>query len=126
MFGGQIGGPVNVAASGGRRAGMPENIFSAYGTYLFENGLTISASVTDVESALSGFSNSIIRQRNTLEHDHWLGIGIFERVANGKNPTDERYFRSNFPNLFGSNIVLPGELPMTPLQRFSTPSKQSC
>ena len=32
------GGPVNVAASGGRRAGMPENIFSAYGTYLFDNG----------------------------------------------------------------------------------------
>ena len=28
----------------------------------------------------------------------------------GKNLTDERYFRSNFPNLFGSNIVLP-ELP---------------
>ena len=29
---------------------------------------------------------------------------------NGKNLTDERYFRSNFPNLFGSQVVLP-ELP---------------
>lgn len=28
----------------------------------------------------------------------------------GKNITDERYFRANFPNLFGSQIVLP-ELP---------------
>jgi iron complex outermembrane receptor protein len=28
----------------------------------------------------------------------------------GKNLTDERYFRANFPNLFGSTIVLP-ELP---------------
>ena len=28
----------------------------------------------------------------------------------GKNLTDERYFRANFPNLFGSAIVLP-ELP---------------
>ena len=28
----------------------------------------------------------------------------------GKNLTDERYFRSNFPDLFGSSVVLP-ELP---------------
>ena len=25
----------------------------------------------------------------------------------GKNLTDERYFRANFPNLFGAQIVLP-------------------
>ena len=111
VFGGQIGGPVNVAASGGRRAGMPENIFSAYGTYLFENGLTLSASVTDVESAPSGFSNSIILPAYTLLN---MTLGWESESWNvsltGKNLTDERYFRSNFPNLFGSNIVLP-ELP---------------
>jgi iron complex outermembrane receptor protein len=28
----------------------------------------------------------------------------------GKNLTDERYFRANFPDLFGSTVVLP-ELP---------------
>jgi iron complex outermembrane receptor protein len=111
LFGGQIGGPINVAASGGRRAGMPENIYSAYGTYLFDNGLTISASVTDVDSAPSGFSNSIILPGYTLlnmtvgwESDSW------NFSLTGKNLTDERYFRSNFPNLFGSTIVLP-ELP---------------
>jgi iron complex outermembrane receptor protein len=27
-----------------------------------------------------------------------------------KNATDERYFRSNFPDLFGTSVVLP-ELP---------------
>jgi iron complex outermembrane receptor protein len=111
LFGGQIAGPINVAASGGRRAGMPENIYSAYGTYLFDNGLTISASVTDVDSAPSGFSNSIILPGYTLlnmtvgwESDSW------NFSLTGKNLTDERYFRSNFPNLFGSTIVLP-ELP---------------
>ena len=111
LFGGQIAGPINVAASGGRRAGMPENIYSAYGTYLFDNGLTISASVTDVDSAPSGFSNSIILPGYTLlnmtvgwESDSW------NLSLTGKNLTDERYFRSNFPNLFGSTIVLP-ELP---------------
>lgn len=111
LFGGQIGGPVNVAASGGRRAGMPENIYSVYGTYLFNNGLTVSASVTDVDSVASGFSNSIILPGYTLlnmtigwESDSW------NFSLTGKNLTDERYFRSNFPNLFGSTIVLP-ELP---------------
>ena len=111
LFGGQIGGPVNVAASGGRRAGMPENIYSIYGTYLFDNGLTISASMTDVDDVFSGFSNSIKLPAYTLynmtlgwESEQW------KFSLTGKNLTDERYFRANFPNLFGSTIVLP-ELP---------------
>ena len=111
LFGGQIGGPVNVAASGGRRAGMPENIYSVYGTYLFDNGISVSASVTDVDSVASGFSNSIMLPAYTLvnmtlayETESW------KFSLTGKNLTDERYFRSNFPNLFGSTIVLP-ELP---------------
>jgi iron complex outermembrane receptor protein len=100
-----------VAASGGRRAGMPENIYSLYGTYLFDNGLTISASMTDVDGVFSGFSNSIKLPAYTLynmtlgwESEQW------KFSLTGKNLTDERYFRANFPNLFGSTIVLP-ELP---------------
>ena len=111
LFGGQIGGPVNVAASGGRRAGMPENIYSVYGTYLFDNGVSVSASVTDVDSVASGFSNSIKLPAYTLVN---MTLGYetesWKFSLTGKNLTDERYFRSNFPNLFGSTIVLP-ELP---------------
>jgi iron complex outermembrane receptor protein len=111
LFGGQIGGPVNVAASGGRRAGMPENIYSVYGTYLFDNGVSVSASVTDVDSVESGFSNSITLPAYTLVN---MTLGYetesWKFSLTGKNLTDERYFRSNFPNLFGSTIVLP-ELP---------------
>ena len=111
LLGGQVAGPVNVAASGARRAGMPENIYSLYGTYLFDNGLTISASMTDVDGVFSGFSNSIKLPAYTLynmtlgwESEQW------KFSLTGKNLTDERYFRANFPNLFGSTIVLP-ELP---------------
>ena len=111
LFGGQIGGPVNVAASGGRRAGMPENIYSVYGTYLFDNGVSVSASVTDVDSVASGFSNSITLPAYTLVN---MTLGYetesWKFSLTGKNLTDERYFRSNFPNLFGITIVLP-ELP---------------
>ncbi|NCF76842.1 MAG: TonB-dependent receptor plug domain-containing protein [Proteobacteria bacterium] len=111
LFGGQIGGPINVAASGGRRAGMPENIYSVYGTYLFDNGISVSASVTDVDSVASGFSHSIMLPAYTLVN---MTLGYetesWKFSLTGKNLTDERYFRSNFPNLFGSTIVLP-ELP---------------
>ena len=45
-----------------------------------------------------------------------VNLGLIYETENwqfsltGKNITDERYFRANFPNLFGSQIVLP-ELP---------------
>ena len=110
LFGGQIGGPVNVAASGGRRAGMPENIYSVYGTYLFDNGVSVSASVTDVDSVASGFSNSITPAYTLVNMTLGYETESWKFSLTGKNLTDERYFRSNFPNLFGSTIVLP-ELP---------------
>jgi len=111
LFGGTLGGLVSAGPSGGRRAGMPENIYSLTATYDFNNGLAVSGSIVDVESVASGFSNYVILPAYTLvnlglnyETENW----VFS--VNGKNLTDERYFRANFPNLFGSQIVLP-ELP---------------
>ncbi len=111
LFGGTLGGFVSAAPSRGRRAGMPENIYSLTATYDFGNGLALSGSVVDVDSVASGFSNSVRLPAYTLvnlsigyESENWLF------TITGKNLTDERYFRSNFPNLFGSDIVLP-ELP---------------
>ena len=111
LLGGQLGGPLSSAASGGRRAGMPKNIVSVYGTYLFDNGINISASVADVDAVPSGYSNSIMLPSYTLinasigyETEQW------SLTLTGKNLSDELYFRANFPNLFGSTIALP-ELP---------------
>ncbi|MBT3425322.1 MAG: TonB-dependent receptor plug domain-containing protein [Gammaproteobacteria bacterium] len=111
LWGGQVGGNISVEASGGARAGMPENIFSVYGTYSFGNGFSLSASVADVESVASSFSNGVILPAYTLLN---LSLGWesekWNMTLSGKNLTDERYFRANFPNLFGAAIVLP-ELP---------------
>ena len=111
LYGGTVSGNVSAAPSGARRAGMPENIYSVTGTYDFGNGLTIAGSLIDVTSAPSGYSNSVTLPAYTLvnlavgyEADAWT----FSMTA--KNLTDERYFRANFPNLFGGAIVLP-ELP---------------
>ena len=63
------------------------------------------------EETNAGFSGQVelpdytLLNLGVLYHgDQWmLGVNI-------KNVTDEEYFRSNFPNLFGGTIVLP-ELP---------------
>ncbi|MFP6806362.1 MAG: TonB-dependent receptor [Pseudomonadales bacterium] len=111
LYGGALIGFVSAVPSGSERAGMPENIWSLTATYDFNNGLAVSGSIVDVDSVPSAFSNSVTLPSYTLVN---LGVNyqtenwVFS--LNGKNLTDERYFRANFPNLFGSQIVLP-ELP---------------
>ncbi len=111
LYGGTLGGNVSNVGSGSRRAGMPEDIYSMTGTYNFNNGWTINGSIVDVDAVASGYSNQVKLPAYTLvnfgfsyETENWLFS------VSGKNLTDERYFRSNFPNLFGGTIVLP-ELP---------------
>ncbi len=111
LYGGTVSGFVSAAPSGGRRAGMPEDILSASASYEFDGGWTASVSVADVAAVPSGFSNSVILPSYTLVN---AGVGYeagdWRFSVSGENLTDERYFRSNFPNLFGGVIVLP-ELP---------------
>jgi iron complex outermembrane receptor protein len=109
VAGGQVIGLI--PASDGLKQGIPENIYTATATYDFENGFAINASVIDVDATFSGFSQSVklpaytlVNAGVTFQSEHW------KFSLTGKNLTDEEYFRSNFPNLFGSQIVLP-ELP---------------
>ena len=111
-YGATLGGQLlRPGRAGAIRAGMPESILSCTASYDFGNGLALSASVSDVDAAASSFSNSVTLPAYTL-----LNAGmVYKRgkwtfSATAKNLTDERYFRANFPNLFGGTIVLP-ELP---------------
>lgn len=93
------------------RAGVPENIVSFTGTYAFDNGWAVNASVINVDEAFSGYTQQVRLPSYTL-----LNLGLLYETEQwafsitGKNLTDETYFRANFPNLFGGTIVLP-ELP---------------
>ncbi|MGI9322589.1 MAG: hypothetical protein ACR2PJ_03305, partial [Pseudomonadales bacterium] len=93
------------------RAGVPETIYSATATYDFGNGWTLATSLIDVDATPSGHSNSVVLPAYTLVN---LGLAYETRswqfTLSAKNLTDERYFRANFPSLFGSVVVLP-ELP---------------
>ena len=112
FYGGTVGGQVLLVNNPeARRAGIPENILSLSAIYDVGNGWKVFGSVTDVDSVYSGFSQAVELPAYTL-----VNAGLqydaerWSLTLNGKNLTDEEYFRSNFPNLFGSVIVLP-ELP---------------
>ena len=111
FYGGALTGQVVPQPLDARRAGVPEDILTLAATYDFGRGLAASISLVDVDSTRSGFSGSVTLPAYTLIN---AGV-VYERggwlfSAAVKNATDERYFRSNFPNLYGSVIVLP-ELP---------------
>lgn len=113
MYGGAVGGLI--PAGDGRKAGVPENIYSLNLLYNIDKGplagVAGSVGVIRVDSTYSGFSKAVKLPDYTL-----LNAGISYETKNwkvalyGKNLTNERYFRSNFTDLFGSAIVLP-ELP---------------
>lgn len=119
LYGGALG--ANVVSADARRAGMPEQIHSLLGTWDFDNGWTLNGSIVDVAETHSGFSRSVLLPDYTLVN---IGAGYAARSwqlnVNLKNLTNERYFRANFPNLYGGVIVLP-ELPrhFTASVRFS-------
>jgi iron complex outermembrane recepter protein len=115
MFGGSVASVVFVdGKSASRKAGTPEEMYSLYSIFTFPGaleGVTASLGATHVSSVYSGFSQAVKLPSYTLVN---AGInydtGHWQLSLQGKNLTDEEYFRSNFPDLFGSSVVLP-ELP---------------
>ena len=112
IFGGAVVGiPEAASDADARKAGIPENIYTITGTYDFGNGLALSGSIISADEVYSGYSQAVMLPSYTL-----FNAGVYYEMDSwsfnltGKNLSDERYFRANFPNLFGSQIVLP-ELP---------------
>lgn len=102
-----------------RKAGIPENIYTINATYDFQNGYAVNASIVRADETYSSFSQVVTLPAYTLvnagvyyEADTWTAS------LNIKNLTDETYFRANFPDLFGAQIVLP-ELPRHYQAKFS-------
>jgi iron complex outermembrane receptor protein len=102
-----------------RKAGIPENIYTLNATYDFQNGYAVNASIIRADSTFSDFSQTVTLPAYTL-----VNAGVFYDAETWtaslsiKNLTDEDYFRANFPDLFGAQIVLP-ELPRHYQAKFS-------
>ena len=111
FFGGTPNGNTAYGNATAIKAGIPENTYGLTATYDFLNGYAASVSVVNADEVASGFSGAVTLPSYTLvnaglsyQAEDWsLNLTV-------KNLTDEDYFRSNFPDLFGSQIVLP-ELP---------------
>ncbi len=112
VYGGQFVGIVpNPANNGADKAGIPKVSYGLTASYDFLNGYAGTLSYFHADSTPSAHSQAVTLPAYDLfnaglsyqEKDWTFNLAI-------KNLTDERYFRSNFPDLFGSQIVLP-ELP---------------
>lgn len=112
IYGGQIVGVVfSDEKDGANKAGIPEMSYSMSAMYDFQNGFTTYASLFHADSTPSGHSRSVtLPSYNLINAGVSYTKGAWSANLVGKNLTDEEYFRSNFPDLFGSTIVLP-ELP---------------
>lgn len=109
FLGGQPIGLVGIPnRNAARRAGIPENLYSANLTYSFDNGLSFAGTVTHVPSVFSGQSQVVRLPAYTmvdLTASYKTGNWLFR--ATMKNATNAKYFRANFTELFGSTIALP-------------------
>lgn len=108
-LGGQPIGLIPIVTKGdARRAGIPEDVYSGTATYAFDNGLSLSATASHADSVYSGQSKAVKLPSYTivdLGATYELGNWLFRGTV--KNAFDEKYFRANFTELFGSTIVLP-------------------
>ncbi|WP_228727349.1 TonB-dependent siderophore receptor [Novosphingobium aureum] len=91
-----------------RRAGIPTNLYSLTGTYAFDNGLAFAGSMVAVDSVYSGQSQAVKLPAYVLfDASASYSTGPWDLRLVVKNVTNEKYFRANFTELFGSTIVLP-------------------
>jgi len=109
FWGGQPIGLVPIPnRNASRRAGIPEDLYSATATYSFDNGLALSGSITRVPEVFSGQSQVVKLPAYTLvdlSASFKTGPWLFRAVV--KNATNASYFRANFTELFGATIALP-------------------
>ena len=109
FWGGQPIGLVPIPnRNASRRAGIPEDLYSATATYSFDNGLAVAGSITRVPEVFSGQSQVVKLPAYTLvdlSASFKTGPWLFRAVV--KNATNASYFRANFTELFGATIALP-------------------
>jgi iron complex outermembrane receptor protein len=115
IYGGTVGAIFPVSTVGGTlKAGLPKTLYSV--NFLgsadpWVPGLSGTVAISHASKVFSGFSETVVLPSYTLVN---LGVryerGKWSLNAEVKNLSDQRYFRSNFPDLFGNSVVLP-ELP---------------
>ena len=104
-FGGTVFGLI---AGRNRRSGIPDRVSSLTAIVKPTAILEVFATVTDVAAMPSGFSGAVRLPGYTVVNlGSSVTIGKLEVQGFINNLFNERYFRANASDLFGSNLVLP-------------------
>lgn len=105
LFGGVV---LCVCEGPAKKAGIPDESYALTAYYKFLSNYAFTASYFHAGETTSGYTGSV-----TLPSYDLVNMGVsykgesWDMALNFKNVTDEKYYRSNFPNLFGSSVVLP-------------------
>lgn len=90
------------------RAGSPDKVISGSVSYTMLNRLTATFSGTYQSSVSADRLKSVILPSAMVFNGSLgYGIGNWHLKASVSNITDEWYYRSNFPDIFGGAVVLP-------------------
>jgi len=109
-FSGIIGGNVAVGTAP-NRGGIPQVTWALSGSFKVTQSLTANMSLTSVDKTPSGILGTLILPAYKLVNASMIyNTKSFKLGFFVDNLTNERYFRGNFPSVYGSNSVLP-ELP---------------
>lgn len=113
IYGGTVGGSVLASEDYEERSGVPDKNLSFVTTYFNDAGWGVNFAAKFIPEVAANRTKTI-----TLPEAYLFDLGGFYENDNWrvsfivKNLTDEQWFRSNFPELFGGVVVLP-QLPRT-------------
>lgn len=90
------------------RAGVPDKVVSVTSSYQFAKQFTATVSATYQASvAADRFKSVILPSATTVNSSLSYSVGDWGFKVTVTNLTDEWYYRSNFPDIFGGAVVLP-------------------
>ena len=109
IFGGSQIGNISIPnAKMAKRPGEPENVFSATGTYAFDNGIALTGDISHVDAVYANYTQTVKLPAYWLLNlgvSYTTGPWLFRAVV--KNANNARYFRATGQDLFGADIALP-------------------
>lgn len=102
------GAPAGFVPGPAEKAGVPETSYSLTAHYSFFDNYAFTASYFHADETNSGFTGVVKLPAYDLFNAGFSYSGdSWDAALSLKNITNEKYYRSNFPNLFGSSVVLP-------------------
>ncbi len=108
IYGGTVGGVILDEASFPERSGQPNRVLSTSAIYTHNSGFGANITLTHIAAvAADRLRTILLPEANLLDLGFFYKSKTWQFQFNIANVTNERWFRSNFPELFGGVVVIP-------------------